>query len=381
MTSSPFGDDSSAEANWLWGMAFSALQDLRTDHGFNASDAAGLYPALFGRDSLWILLMLLEARSLHRAPEFGAWVEKAGEDVLRALCSTQSDHTDDTVDAQPGRIIHEVQLRPTPQAKRSGMRYDDLGRLFSGFDQTFLFITAFRRFVDAFPENPISEQGWPNVMRAIHWIERFADEDGDGLFEYSRRDPHNLLNQTWKDSFDSVSHAGIAQPPPPLAWIDVVVSSNPGHALWAGLVEERRAAPLAERLLQHDMLTTYGVRTLSSGSVLYAPFAYHRGTIWPFDNAVLVAGLLRYGFAEAAEKVMAAVVRAIGLIRTPIELYTVIDSNLLVDAPRTREQYLMHRRYPPQNQVQGFSAAGLLLFAALLPSTRTATITGERVED
>jgi glycogen debranching enzyme len=441
MTSSPFGDDGSAEVNWLWGMAFSALQDLRTEYGFNASDAAGLYPALFGRDSLWILLMLLEARRLHRAPEFGAWVEKAGEDVLRALCSTQSDHTDDTVDAQPGRIIHEVQLRPTPHSKRSGMRYDDLGRLFSGFDQTFLFITAFRRFADAFPENPISEQGWPNVTRAIHWIERFADEDGDGLFEYSRRDPHNLLNQTWKDSFDSVSHAGIAPPPPPLAWIDVqgyayqalgdaadlcaqhgdddrarslaawaqnlkrdvdlhywiedaqcyamaldrakravrVVSSNPGHALWAGLVEEHRAAPLAERLLQHDMLTTYGVRTLSSGSVLYAPFAYHRGTIWPFDNAVLVAGLLRYGFAEAAEKVIEAVVRAIRLIRTPIELYTVIDSNLLVDAPRTREQFLMHRRYPPENQVQGFSAAGLLLFAALLPPTRTATITGKNI--
>lgn len=437
MISSPGAEDPSAEVNWLWGMALSALKDLRTEYGFNASDDSGLYPALFGRDSLWILLMLLETMQLHESPEFGAWVEKAGEDVLRALCSTQSDHTDDTVDAQPGRIIHEFQPQPTSHAQKSGMRYDDRGRLFSGFDQTFLFVTASRRFADAFPANPMSQQGWPNIVRAIHWIERFADEDGDGLFEYNRRNPHNLLNQTWKDSFDSISDAGIIPPPPPLAWIDVqgyayqalndaaelcarrednerahslrawaqnlkhavdlhywidenrchamaldgakravrAVSSNPGHALWAALIEEHRATQLADRLQQQDMLTPYGVRTLSSDSSLYAPFAYHRGTIWPFDNAVLVTGLLRYGFVEAAERIMESVVRAIRLIQTPIELYTVIDSNLLVTgATGIREQFLMHRRYPPENKVQGFTAAGLLLFAALLAQMRTITI-------
>ena len=434
MTPAPPIGGSLEEAGWLWDMAFSALKELRTDRGFNATDAAGLYPALFGRDSLWILLMLLEARRLRGSSEFVSWVEKAGEEVLRALCSTQSDQTDNTVDAQPGRIIHELQPQPTPHARQSGMHYDDRGRLFSGFDQTFLFITAFRRFADAFPANPVSDEGWPHVVRAIDWIERFADEDGDGFFEYSRRDRHNLLNQAWKDSFDSVTHAGIAPPPSPLAWIDVqgyayqalrdaadlcaqygndenahslrvqaqhlksavdahywieddqcyamaldrakrtvrVVSSNPGHALWAGLVEENRAALLAERLRQPDMLTPYGIRTLSSDSPHYAPFAYHRGTIWPFDNAVLVIGLMRYGIIDAAREIMESVVSAIRLIETPIELYTVIDSGLIVgNPPQPRVQILMHRRDPPENKKQGFSAAGLLLFAALLMQMRS----------
>ena len=438
MTSSPHGGDAVAQVNWLWELALSALRELRAEHGFNASDAAGLYPALFGRDSLWILLMLLESSQLRESPDFDTWVEKAGEDALRALCDTQSDQIDDSIEAQPGRIIHEIQLRPTPHARASGMPHDGRGRTFSGFDQTFLFITAYRRFADAFPGNPVAEQGWPHAARAIHWIERFADEDGDGFFEYSCRDSRNLLNQTWKDSFDSVTHTGLAPPPSPLAWIDVqgyayqalgdaadlwarhgdearahslraqaqqlkrdvdthfwiesekchatapdrakrpvsLVSSNPGHALWAGLVVEGHAAALVERLLQPDMLTPYGVRTLSSAARLYAPFAYHRGTIWPFDNAVLVSGLLRYGFADEARLVMESVVRAIRLIGTPIELYTVIDSSLFVDeTPRTGQQILMHRRNPPENRIQGFSAAGLLLYAAVLARMTNTPIT------
>jgi glycogen debranching enzyme len=42
------------------------------------------------------------------------------------------------------------------------------------------------------------------------------------------------------------------------------------------------------------------VRTLSSTEVRYNPMSYHNGSVWPHDNALLAAGLSRYGATDAA---------------------------------------------------------------------------------
>ena len=74
------------------------------------------------------------------------------------------------------------------------------------------------------------------------------------------------------------------------------VTSNVGHCLWTGIIDEARAAQVVAKLMQPDMLSGWGVRTISTEDVTYNPMSYHNGSIWPHDNAILVAGLRRYNF-------------------------------------------------------------------------------------
>jgi glycogen debranching enzyme len=49
------------------------------------------------------------------------------------------------------------------------------------------------------------------------------------------------------------------------------------------------------------LFSGWGIRTLAEGEARYNPIGRHVGTIWPFDNSIIAAGLRRYGFkAEAA---------------------------------------------------------------------------------
>ncbi len=421
----------------LWDLGYRTLHELRRSYGFAASEQAGLYSALFGRDSLWMLILILEAARLRSADAFLAWAEQAGSDILSSLCALQGTEVNNLVDEQPGKIIHEYheQFEEMPtRVSGSGMQFSE-GRSYSGFDQTFLFITAFKHFADLFPANPLADQKWKNLNRALEWIEGYGDHDGDGLFEYHRRHPNNLLNQVWKDSFDSATHTGFDVPPHPIAWIEVqayafrafqdaatllsnrgdraraeylaeraaalrrkvndlfwlesekclaialdgvkrpvaMISSNAAHALWAGIVEPSYAEPLVRRLMRPDMMTPYGLRTLSASSPYYAPFAYHRGSIWPFDNAVFAAGLLELGYEAEARAVIEAVGVALLNIGSAIELYAVLDPELFVTRS-VETPTLTYRRLVPENISQGWTAAALLYFGAAL-----AKITGKRL--
>jgi glycogen debranching enzyme len=81
------------------------------------------------------------------------------------------------------------------------------------------------------------------------------------------------------------------------------VTSNPGHCLWSGIVDEAKAGPLVARLMRPDMLSGWGLRTMSTLDPTYNPMSYHNGSVWPHDNALIVAGLRRYGFQAEALKV------------------------------------------------------------------------------
>jgi glycogen debranching enzyme/CRP-like cAMP-binding protein len=84
------------------------------------------------------------------------------------------------------------------------------------------------------------------------------------------------------------------------------ITSNPGHALWTGIVDDEHAPALAAQLLSDELFSGWGVRTLSSRAVAYNPLGYHLGTVWPHDNSIIVAGLRRYGFDGAADQVLSA---------------------------------------------------------------------------
>ena len=83
------------------------------------------------------------------------------------------------------------------------------------------------------------------------------------------------------------------------------VTSNPAHCLYCGIVDDDKAALVAERLMAADMFSGWGIRTLSGSSPAYNPMSYHNGSIWPHDNAIAAAGLKRYGFDAATNRIAA----------------------------------------------------------------------------
>ena len=134
-----------------------------------------------------------------------------------------------------------------------------------------------------------------------------------------------------------------------------------------------RASSVAERLMEPDLCSPFGIRTLSSDSPFHAPFAYHRGAIWPFDNAVIAIGLLRAGHADAARSVMERVGRALLAIGSPVELYVALDGDLFVRPPVHGSALTIRRLAGSagegrslENATQGWTAAAMVLFGAAL---------------
>ena len=312
--------------------------------------AAGVpwFTALFGRDSL---IVALQTMSLSPMFAVGA---------LTALGALQGDGYDDRRDMQPGKILHE--LRRGELAHFGLIAHTPY---YGSHDATALFVWAAAQAWKWHGDRSVLDAVRPTVERALDWIDTDGDIDGDGLQEYATRSPNaGYYNQGWKDSGDGIvmGDGAIATLPLALcelqgyviaakrAWADVVVeawndvgtagrlrdeanrladlvekhfwweeegtyylgldgakqpirsvASNAGHLLWAGAVEPDRAKRVTARLLEPDMWSGWGVRTLSAEHRAYNPFSYHCGSVWPHDNAILAAGMRQYGHdVEAA---------------------------------------------------------------------------------
>lgn len=84
------------------------------------------------------------------------------------------------------------------------------------------------------------------------------------------------------------------------------VASNTAQVLWTGIATPDHANRIAARVMRPDMFSGWGIRTLSSDHVRFDPLAYQQGSVWSFDNALIVSGLRRYGKDAAALRVTAA---------------------------------------------------------------------------
>ncbi|MEA2214712.1 MAG: hypothetical protein QOK19_273 [Solirubrobacteraceae bacterium] len=307
--------------------------------------AAGIpwFVAAFGRDSL-----LTSHQCLLLNPGLA-------RDSLLVLAGMQAQTDDAWRDAEPGKILHELR---SGELARAGLIPHT--PYYGTADATPLFVmlaaTYFRWTGDLETMSTLR----PALDGALEWIDRYGDRDGDGFVEYQRRSPAGLANQGWKDSEDCVVHADGALASGPIALVEVQgyvylaklriaevyealgeadrgralraeagrlrerfneafwnpeegtfalaldgakrqvasVTSNPGHCLYCGIVDADKAASLASRLTAPDMFSGWGIRTLSSDSPAYNPMSYHNGSVWPHDNAIIAAGLKRYGFAE-----------------------------------------------------------------------------------
>jgi len=64
----------------------------------------------------------------------------------------------------------------------------------------------------------------------------------------------------------------------------------------------------------------WGVRTLASTEPRYNPMSYHNGSVWPHDNAMIAAGMVRYGYRDEAMRIFRGLFDAsthIDLMRLP----------------------------------------------------------------
>ena len=309
------------------------------------------YSTTFGRDALLTAYQCLWLR-----PELA-------RGALAFLAATQATKEDASTDAEPGKILHEAR-----NSEMAATREVPFGRYYGSVDATPLFVVLAAAYWRRTGDWDFIRTLWPYVEAALQWIERHGDRDGDGFVEYARRSGDGLVQQGWKDSQDSVFHADARMAPAPIALCEVqgyvyaaklgaadvaaalgdldaaarwlhdaqtlkerfqqrywcddlglyalaldgdkqacrVATSNAGHALWAGIAAPEHAARIAQRLLERDMFSGWGVRTLGAGTAHYNPMSYHNGSVWPHDNALICEGLARYGHADAALAVLRA---------------------------------------------------------------------------
>ncbi len=324
----------------------------------------GRYHALFGRDSLIVALQLLPARpDLARA-------------TLRALAALQGVRDDPETDEEPGKILHEHWPRAPRHLVDGGWPVRDGALLYYGSaDSTSWFLVV----LDALADERLAGELEPSWRAAGDWLER-ALERGGGLVRHGPRQARGgLLQQGWRDAIDPLdrdAHGGGilradgSAPRPPLADADsqaVAVAaahalarlsgearhrelaerlrervaeafgagdtlategdgrrvsgagSHLGWLLWAGA-----AAPgAAERLTGPDVLTPWGLRTLSAEHPQFGPHAYHRGAVWPFDSWIGWGGLRAGGRGGEAEWLRVGVLHALELLGGAPELYAV----------------------------------------------------------
>lgn len=339
----------------LQGLRMSTTQ--RPDDVFLAAGAPWFF-TLFGRDSIWAARMLLPLGT------------DIAASTLRILAALQGTKVVNETAEQPGKIMHE--LRPAALTiPGEGVVLPPL--YYGTVDATALWVVLLHdAWKWGMPASEV-EAMLPNLEAALAWMRDYGDSDGDGFLEYVDTTGHGLANQGWKDSGDSIQWrdgtladgpialcevqayayeaavggaalleafgrpgadewrawaAGmkerfaasfwIADPagPYPAIALDAskrkvdTVTSNLGHLLGTGILDDEHAALVAQRLVSPQLDSGYGLRTMSSDSAGFWPLSYHGGSVWAHDTAIAITGLARDGFGAEAEQLADGLLRA-----------------------------------------------------------------------
>ena len=317
-----------------------------------ALPAAGLpwFMTIFGRDSMIVSYQALPFNS------------ELAEATLQALAQQQGTRVDDFRDEEPGKIMHEMRFgEMTAFEERPHSPY------YGAADATPLFLILLDEVERWTGNAELVRQLEMEARAALTWIDKYGDRNGDGYVEYSRRNKETgLVNQCWKDSWNSILFADGTLSRLPRATCEIqgyvydakircarlarkfwhdpelanrlesqaaelkrrfnqdfwladreffalaidgdgrkvdALTSNIGHLLWSGIVDEDKAEAVVRHLMGPHLYSGWGVRTMAEGEGGYNPIGYHLGTIWPHDNAIIALGLRRYGYREEAARV------------------------------------------------------------------------------
>jgi glycogen debranching enzyme len=342
----------------------------------------GRFHALFGRDSLICALQVLPA-----APE----VARA---TLRALAARQGRVVDADTDEEPGKIPHEHRPEAGAWFAESGWPVRDGALLYYGSaDATSWFLVVLAALGDA----QLTAELAPAWRAAASWLTGALEAGGGFVRYGPHPGGGALVQQGWRDAVGPVDQLpegsgivrpGGSEPAPPLAdadcqaaavaalealerldpgggWVARAAAlrarvtaafapepggewalalegdgtvvpgagSQLGWLLWAGALARDAAEAAAERLVQPDVLTSFGLRTLSSEHPACRPDAYHRGGVWPFDCWIGWSGLRAAGREAEAERVRAGVLAALDRLGLAPELYAVTRAGELEAIP------------------------------------------------
>lgn len=320
--------------------------------------AAGVpwFVTLFGRDSLTVAF-----QNMSVSPGFA-------RGALQRLAEYQAQEHDDWREAQPGKIMHEIRFGELAHFQKAPFT-----PFYGTADATILYLIVLSEIYRWTGDFSLLKQFRKVAEGCLDWIDHYGDLDGDGFQEYKSFSTYHYNNLGWKDATDAVVYPDGSQVPQPKGlcelqgyvydakmriaevfealddpqraqqlrqqaqllkqlfnehfWMEdqgcyaygldpakkqiTTIASNAGHCLWSGIADPDKARRTAQRLLQADMWSGWGIRTLSTANPAYDPFAYQRGSVWPQDNGIIAAGMKKYGLADQANMVIRGVFDAI----------------------------------------------------------------------
>lgn len=337
-------------------IAARSMSDLRmlmtrTRHGDYPYAGIPWYSTTFGRDGIITALQLL-------------WcMPSLARGVLARLAALQATVVDPINDAEPGKIVHE-----TRSGEMARLREVPFGCYYGSVDATPLFVLLAGEYWQRTSDSETIRRLWPNICAALGWIDKHSMEDENGFLRHSRNAEDGLVNQGWKDSYDSIFHADgrLAQGTIALVEVQAYVvaakrsiakvarslgyeemayelsessrrlaasierffwceelgtygiaidgagelcrtrTSNAGHVLFAKVASAERAQRVAAGLMSPRFLSGWGIRTVADGEARYNPMSYHNGSIWPHDNAMIAIGFANYGLKQPVASLFAA---------------------------------------------------------------------------
>jgi glycogen debranching enzyme len=331
---------------------------MRTGETRRPLFAAGMpwFMTVFGRDTE---ITSLQTLLLGQEVAVGA---------LDALAELQALTEDPEIDAEPGKIVHEV--------RRGRAAEFWFSRYYGSVDATPLFLVLLAETWRWTDDATLVTRLHEPALRALEWIDRYGDRDGDGFVEYGARADGGLVNQSWKDSGDSQRFHDGRHADPPIApvevqgyvyqaklglaelarevWRDRALAdrleveaaelrvrfdqafwveerggfyalaldkekqkvdarcSNMGHVLWSGIALPERVGPVVDQLLSESLWSGWGIRTMGRDEAAFNPISYHNGTVWPHDTALAAWGLAQHGYVEGARRIARALIEAAG---------------------------------------------------------------------
>ncbi|WP_164701449.1 glycogen debranching N-terminal domain-containing protein [Modestobacter sp. KNN46-3] len=401
--------DATVQRTWDTAVADLASLPLGLEEGPNALIAGvPLYDQFFGRDTLttgWQALLAL------RSPL---------RDALRVNAALQGERIDDWRDEEPGAMIH--QAGDAPASARGDNPFD---RYYGDYATPVDYVAMLGQYYAWTGDRDTALQLLPAARRALTWLDRYGDLDRDGLLEYRRRSPKGVRNQGWKDAPNAIVDAeGQVQSDPLITcelqgywysalrnivpvlvaagdrlyarrllaqaarlrqrindrlWLEdagiyalgldsdgrplTPVTSNAGHMLLTGVATPEQGQRVAARLMQPDMFSGWGIRTLSTDNPAYNPFSYHLGSVWAVEQGTIAAGFGRYGCWEQLH----------GLARGLFDTAELFTANRIPEAVGglTRDDDHPHPGvYPQANAPQSWSASGTVLMIQALLGVR-----------
>ena len=343
--------------NWIIDRSLLDLKLLQTNLGEGFMPMAGIpwFAVPFGRDSIIASLQTLMLNT------------KIAQGTLKTLIHFQGKEINKDKEEEPGKIMHEIRF-----GELAHLNLIPHTPYYGTIDATPLFLILAVEYFHWTGDLKFIKKILPHLQAALDWIDKYGDVDHDGYVEYNPQSKRWAVNQGWKDSRDSSVHRDGSLAIPPIALVEVQgyvyqakkgmaeifsylgekdtagklekeaqelkvkfnrdfwmgdrkyfafgldyqkkqiasITSNPGNCLYSGIIEEDKAEAVAKKLFSDELFSGWGIRTMGRKEIGYDPMSYHNGSVWPHDNSIIIAGLIRYNYWIKAIKIIDGFVKA-----------------------------------------------------------------------